>query len=117
MKKFIIPMFFVAAMLGQTAPTRKQAATTKPSIDAVIELVQGGMSEPLVIQSLRSQGTPYKLSPADLVKLQKAGVSESIIAVMTDPKAPVAASTVRTSPALPSASSSAPPGIAAAKDP
>lgn len=108
MKKFIIPVVLVAAMLGQAPPSsRKQSTPAKSGVDTVIELVQGGTSESTVIKSLRTQGTVYKLSPDDLLKLQKAGVSENIINVMTDPRTPVAAV------ALPKTASE----IAVAKDP
>ncbi len=117
MKTFIIPMVLVAAMLGQTPPAHKQPGSAKPSVDTVIELVQGGMSESLVIKTLRSQGTTYSLSPADLLKLQKSGVSESIINVMTDPKAPVLAPAAQTSVTPPAGSSARAQEMAAAKEP
>lgn len=112
MRKLIIPIILVATMLGQAPPSsRKQTSPAKSGVDTIIELVQGGASESTVIKSLRSQGAIYKLSPDDLLKLQKAGVSESIINVMTDPKtsvAPVAPSSVQ---------QPAPAEIAAAKGP
>src|SRR5579872_5583851 len=117
MKTFIIPMVLVAAMLGQTPPAHKQPGSAKPSVDTVIELVQGGMSESLVIKTLRSQGTAYSLSPADLLKLQKSGVSESIINVMTDPKAPILTPAVQTPVAPPTGLSTGSREMAATKDP
>lgn len=91
MKNFIISIVLVATVFGQTPTSRpqKQPVTSKASIDTVIELVQGGMSESFVIKALRTQGKTYKLSPEDLVKLQKAGVTENIISAMMDPKAAV----------------------------
>jgi hypothetical protein len=46
------------------------------------------MSEPLIIKTIQRAGKAYNLSPADMVKLQKAGVSESILQAMLDPSAP-----------------------------
>ena len=101
MKKFIIPMVLVTAMLGQTPSAHKQPAPGKPTIDVVIDLVQGGMSESLVIKTLRSQDKTYGLSPADVLRLQKAGVTENIIAVMMDPKVAVVTPAVAASTPAP----------------
>jgi len=57
-------------------------------VDDVIKLFKGGMSEGLIIESLRKKGQPADLSPADLVKLKEAGVPESIMQTMMDPKSP-----------------------------
>jgi len=86
---------FFAVMLAvglaaQTPPAKPMApAAPKPasSVDTVIALVKGGMSEALVIRTLKREGKTYDLSPADLLKLQKAGISENIIDAMADPGA------------------------------
>jgi hypothetical protein len=49
------------------------------------------MSESLIIKTLQKQNKPSNLSPADLVKLQQAGVSENIINTMMDPTSAPAA--------------------------
>lgn len=78
---------------------RPAAAAPKASpVDSVVQLVKSGMSENLIIKTLQRQNKPIDLSPADLVKLKNAGVSENIINVMMDPSsapapAPVAAPT------------------------
>jgi curli biogenesis system outer membrane secretion channel CsgG len=101
MKKLLIPMVLAAAILGQApaAKSQKQPGSAKPSIDTVIELVQGGMSESLVIKTLQRQGKAYSLSTEDMVKLQKAGVTENVISVMMDPKAPLSPPTAKATPA------------------
>jgi curli biogenesis system outer membrane secretion channel CsgG len=106
--------------IGQTAQPAKPAAP-KPAapkaaspVDQVIDLVNAGMSESLIIKSLQAQNKPAALAPADLVRLQKAGVSENIINVMMDPKAapaPAAAAVAPPAPAPP------PPPQAAAPPP
>ncbi len=73
---------------AQTAPKPKPAtkAAAKPAtslVDTVIALVKGGLSEALVIQSIRQEGKPRPLAAADLLKLQQAGVSEQIMAALT----------------------------------
>jgi curli biogenesis system outer membrane secretion channel CsgG len=78
----------VAAQTGapkQAAPRAAAAATS--GVDTVIALVKGGMSESMVLRTLKTEGKTYKLSTADLLKLQQAGVSEAIIDAMTNPSA------------------------------
>ncbi len=84
--------------LGQStspAPAHKHTAAKPASqVDSVIQFVKGGMSEDLIIKSLKKTNKPVDLSPADMVKLKKAGVSDNIISVMLDPSstpAPAAA--------------------------
>jgi curli biogenesis system outer membrane secretion channel CsgG len=96
MKKFWVLLLLSVAGFGQTAPTQGTAVklhrpvAAKSAVDSVIDLVKGGMSEALVIKQLQREGKSYELTTPDLVKLQKAGVSENIINVMLDPKAAVA---------------------------
>ncbi|HWF10501.1 MAG TPA: CsgG/HfaB family protein [Bryobacteraceae bacterium] len=68
------------------APARKPAAPAAAAspVDTVIQLVKGGMSESLIIKTLQRQNKPANLSTEDMLKLQKAGVSDNIIGVMLD---------------------------------
>ena len=59
-------------------------------VDGVIALVQANMSEAFVMKRLKKEGKAYNLNAAELVKLQKAGVSEQIIEFMMDPQEPSA---------------------------
>ena len=99
--------------IGQAPPPAQPAkpAAPKPAapkaaspVDQVIDLVNAGMSESLIIKSLQAQNKPAALAPADLVRLQKAGVSENIINVMMDPKAASAPAAAAVRGAGPSAS-------------
>lgn len=69
------------------APAKPAPPKPVSQVDSVIQLVKSKMSEGLIIRTLQQQNKPIALSTADLVKLQQAGVSENIIAVMMDPKA------------------------------
>src|SRR5215469_16782335 len=94
MKKTGVLILLSVASFGQAAPAPATArphrpAMAKSTVDSVIDLVKNGMSEALVIKQLQREGKSYELTTSDLVKLQKAGVSENIINVMLDPKAPV----------------------------
>ena len=87
-------------------PVAKSAPAKAPSqVDSVIQLVKAGTPETLTIKYLQKQNKPVKLSTADLVKLQNAGVSENIINTLLDPTA------------APDTSAPAPPPAAAAPPP
>jgi len=109
------------AALAQ-APAPKPAAAAKPAaakpaaapspVDSVIQSVKAGLSENLIIRTLKRDNKPIDLTTADLVKLKNAGVSENIINVMLDPaSAPAAA------PAPAPAAVAAPPPPPAAPEP
>lgn len=56
----------------------------------VIKLVQGGLGESVVITAVRTAArTSFQVDADSLIALKKAGVSDSIVAVMLDPKAAV----------------------------
>ncbi|MBV8847115.1 MAG: hypothetical protein JO307_30265, partial [Bryobacterales bacterium] len=114
LKQSLIP-FALAGMIAAQTPAQTTAPKTpvaaKPAapsrVDEVIQLVKGGMSEPRVIRTLQNENKPINLTTADLLKLQKAGVSENIINVMENPSAgaapPVAASASAPSSKAPAA--------------
>ncbi len=128
LKFFVIFSMAAALAIGQTtpppaaqpakpapakpAPAKPAAPKAASPVDQVIDLVNAGMSESLIIKSLQAQNKPAVLAPADLVRLQKAGVSENIINVMMDPKAapaPAAAAVVTPAPAPPPQAAAPPP--------
>jgi curli biogenesis system outer membrane secretion channel CsgG len=102
LKRIALIAIAASMALGQTppaaapAPTPKRAAAPKAAspVDSVIQLVKAGMSDDLIIKSLKKTNKPVDLSPADMVKLKQAGVSDNVIGVLLDPTsvpAPVAA--------------------------
>jgi hypothetical protein len=119
--------FVSLAVLAQTAAANKAPAKSGPAaaaapaqqatpatvertgIDAIMELVKANMSETLVIKTIQRQSKPYDLTPQDLLKLQKAGVSQKIIETMLDPTSASSATPGATPAATP-----APPAGAAA---
>jgi curli biogenesis system outer membrane secretion channel CsgG len=109
----------VSAGIGAQSPTKPAGKASASDVDTVIALVKGGMSEATVIKTLKREGKNYTLSTADLLKLQKAGVSERIIDAMSDPGAggstsapPAAASSAKNDTAgADGASSSYPPDL------
>ncbi|MEZ5403879.1 MAG: CsgG/HfaB family protein [Bryobacteraceae bacterium] len=68
---------------SQATKSKGRAAAAAPSmVDTVIELVKGGMSEDLILGMIAQEGKKTKLGPADMLKLNKAGVSDSVIKAM-----------------------------------
>ena len=104
-------MIGACVAFGQAAPTVKPApaaaaaapkpvtrpAAAKPAaaalshVDTIVELVKSGLSETMIVSALKREARTYNLSTMDLLKLQKAGVSENIVKLMMDPKAEAAA--------------------------
>jgi hypothetical protein len=78
-----------AAKSPSPAPASAQQAAPQAGqptgVDAIIELVKANVSESLVLKSIQREGKTYDLTPADVLKLQKAGASEKIINAMMDP--------------------------------
>jgi hypothetical protein len=88
----------------------EQKSADANGVDTIISLVKANMSEALVLKTIQRQNKAYDLTPDDLVKLQKAGVSETIINAMLDPSAasaaapvPAAAAPAATTPLAPAA--------------
>lgn len=82
----VMSIVMLSAPIQAAAPQAAKPAPAKaaPSgVDTVIELVKGGMSESMVIRTVKAEGKTYKLTTADLLKLQKAGVSEAVIDAMS----------------------------------
>lgn len=107
----VLAGFAIGISLGQTpapkaapkgAPAKAAAKAAPSPVDSVIESVKAGLSESLIIRTLKRDNKPADLTPADLVKLKNAGVSENIISVMLDPAsnpAPAAAAAPAPAPA------------------
>jgi hypothetical protein len=80
-------------------------------VDTIISLVKANVSEALVLKTIQRQNKPYDLTPQDLVKLQQAGVSETIVNAMLDPSSVAAA---KPAPAAAAPAVAAPPAAAPA---
>jgi curli biogenesis system outer membrane secretion channel CsgG len=93
MKKLVIVLFASVLVIMAQAPTKTKTQVSKPAqkdaspVDAIIALVKGKMNENLVLKMIQTEGKVYKLSAADMLKLQQAGVSERIIEAMMNPSA------------------------------
>lgn len=104
--KTFISIMMPVLMFGQAATSPPKPAPSAPAaakkstpaprkadsdVDKVIKLVQSGVSEEDIIQTLRDQNKPITVTLDDLAKLSSAKVSKAIIAVMRNPAAAPAA--------------------------
>ena len=103
-RMMLVAILGTGVAFGQAAPVVKPAPAAAPSkplprprqsatlsnVDTVVDLVKSGLSERMILQALKREARTYNLSTMDLLKLQKAGVSENIVNVMMDPKAELA---------------------------
>ncbi|MDQ6662769.1 MAG: serine/threonine protein kinase [Acidobacteriota bacterium] len=55
--------------------------------DGIIELEQGGVKDGVIIDRIKHAKTNFDFSPAEIVRLSKAGVSGEVIAAMQNPQA------------------------------
>ncbi|MEK7154131.1 MAG: hypothetical protein AAB792_01075 [Patescibacteria group bacterium] len=68
-------------------PTESQPATTELTVEQVVQLIQAGLSEDLVIAKIKKNNKAFDLSTEQLLQLKKAGASDNIIRAMMDPQA------------------------------
>jgi curli biogenesis system outer membrane secretion channel CsgG len=102
------------------APKRAAAPKAASPVDSVIQLVKGGMSDDLIIRSLKKNNKSVDLSPSDMVKLKQAGVSDNVIGVMLDPSstpAPAAAAAAAPPPPPPAPVAAAPAPVVSSAAP
>jgi hypothetical protein len=100
---------FAAPQTTAPAPRADQQAASANGVDSIIALVQANMSEALVLKTIQRQNKAYDLTPDDLLKLQKAGVSERIINAMLDPSTASSANPAPAAVPPPAAAPSAAP--------
>jgi len=110
-----IPSAKKTAQQKATEPTvapRSQGLT----VDSIVAMVQAGLSEDVVLARIRKEGKAFDLSPEEMIRLKKAGVSNAILQVMLDPKAEVQRAAAPPPPAeAPPPLSTAPPTEAGKK--
>jgi len=80
------------AMSQQPAAQPQQAqpamTPTDPRLQQIVQLVQAGLSESLIAESIQKEKVPYNLTPQDLLYLKENRVPESIIAALLAVQAP-----------------------------
>ncbi len=73
------------------APAPTPAAVPPPvesvlTNDSIIEMVQAKVAPSVIVGHIRSSKTKFNFSTAEVIRLSKAGVAESVINAMRDPK-------------------------------
>ncbi len=86
----------VAGAAGTSAPpSAGTASSTGLTVDGVISLVGAGISDDLIIAKIQKSGQTFDLSTDDMVRLKKAGASDTVMkAMMIGTPAPATASVV-----------------------
>ena len=93
----------VAGAAGTSAPpSAGTASSTGLTVDGVISLVGAGISDDLIIAKIQKSGQTFDLSTDDMVRLKKAGASDTVMkAMMSGTPAPAAASAVPAAARMP----------------
>lgn len=94
LKTFHPTMLLLLWVLSPPSCLCAQAQSSHPedsilSVDGIVELVQAGLSEDLIIAKIRQNGKAFDLGVDELLRLKKASVSDSIIKAMMQPERPV----------------------------
>ena len=92
-----------------STPAAVAAATVAPPVpvdsaltnDSILEMVQAKASASVILGQIRSTKTNFNLSTAEVIRLVKAGVPESVIEAMRDPKHVPSQASSATIPAIP----------------
>jgi len=74
------------AVIPTPAATPAPPAESVLTNDSVVEMVQAKVAPSIIISQIRSTKTRFNFSTAELIRLSKAGVPESVINAMRDPK-------------------------------
>ncbi len=75
-----------ASNKGASIPPKPQATPPQGvTIDSVIAMVQAGISDEVILARLKKGAKQYDLTPADMIRLKKANVSDTVVRVMIDP--------------------------------
>jgi len=93
----------------QSAPTLEPADTVLTN-DQILDLAQAKVPTSVILSQIRASKTNFNLSPAEIIRLTKAGVPAVVIETMRDPNAVAAPVSAKSTPAQPK-SSSPPPAM------
>src|SRR5262245_19688248 len=91
-------------------------AQTPMTNETVIKMVKAGLSEDIVLGSIKNQPPGFSVEPDDLIALKKAGVSDKVVAAMLE-RAMAAPAARPAAPAAAPAAPSTPPAAAPSGNP
>lgn len=81
-RRFGILFFCVFSLVG--AARADFAEEQRVAIDAIVRLVQEGVSDDVVIKHIQANGFQFDLTADDLIELKQIGVSDAVLAAMLD---------------------------------
>jgi hypothetical protein len=100
------------ALAGAGASTAP-AAATDPVVSQVLEMLRGGIAEPVIVLWLQKSGKrPAAVSSGDVVALHQAGASDELLKALLTPAAGAAAAAAPAAPAPAPAAAPGAPGAA-----
>lgn len=89
---FVLSLALSVFGIATAATATQDTAGSSPGLttDQVVQMVEAGLGEDLIITRLRRDGKAFNLEVEEMLRLKKAGVSDNILKVMVDPKAQTA---------------------------
>ena len=88
----LVSLMSLAAVIGLCADVTAGAAGQPPAPlvnGDVLEMVKGGLPESTIVGAIQTNPSNFDVSPAALIALNKAGVSETVMNAMLDRKSVV----------------------------
>ncbi len=98
-----------AAVTAPIAPNPAPAADEAMTNDQIIQMVESKVSPNVIIGQIRASKTNFILTPAEVIRLSKAGVPDNVIEAMRNPK--------RGAPNTPASGPRSPRGVPAKSTP
>jgi hypothetical protein len=93
----------VPALAQQAAAKKTSTSASKPqslTVDGVLDMVQAGLSDDVIVARLRKEAKPFDLSSDDMIRMKQAKVSDAVLKVMLDPKADLKPATAYPAPVV-----------------
>ena len=86
---FTLALYVLFAWASVSPAAAQPASGAVPlSLEQVLKLSQAGVSEDLIIATIKKNGKPFDLSPDEILELRKRGVSDTVIEFLLDPTRP-----------------------------
>ena len=80
----------LATFLALSAQESPKIAPGSLTLEELVHLVKSGVSEEIVIATIKKNAKPFDLNSDEILELKKSGVSQTVIKYLLDPTAPYA---------------------------
>jgi hypothetical protein len=85
-RAFILSLYALLLTACVSSVAAQSASNAVPlSLEQVLKLSQAGVSEDLIITTIKKNGKPFDLSPDEILVLKKSGLSDTVIEFLLDP--------------------------------